>query len=313
MLVKLILMAVLCINTAWANPFRVSGSGSTESQATQSALRSAVEQSKSVVLTESQVSNNNLVKNDIISYSSAYVEKYQVVSSKNQNQQWTVIADVWVKDNIIADRIIGRFSSDAVIDGKSLTGQADRLLTSKERTANQGMQLLNTVLADYPTRALTPTVLNSQLQVQGAGAVFVIKYDLQWSNNFLSALKETLGIVQHSFVNNNCANCYVKVTKNWLGFTGSTYDFADREPIDAVRTSLNKPVNVAVSFYRDAQLIHQECRTGSYDFKSNHQFIIGIDSVMPYTLELPYQGRFKQALQESTGFKLSIVNQCGKI
>jgi hypothetical protein len=35
--------------------------------------------------------------------------------------------------------------------------------------------------------------------------------------------------------------------------------------------------------------------------------------VMPYTLELPYQGRFKQALQESTGFKLSIVNQCGKI
>ena len=313
MLVKLILMAVLCVNTAWANPFRVSGSGSTESQATQSALRSAVEQSKSVVLTESQVSNNNLVKNDIISYSSAYVEKYQVVSSKNQNQQWTVIADVWVKDNIIADRIIGRFSSDAVIDGKSLTGQADRLLTSKERTANQGMQLLNTVLADYPTRALTPTVLNSQLQVQGAGAVFVIKYDLQWSNNFLSALKETLGIVQHSFVNNNCANCYVKVTKNWLGFTGSTYDFADREPIDAVRTSLNKPVNVAVSFYRDAQLIHQECRTGSYDFKSNHQFIIGIDSVMPYTLELPYQGRFKQALQESTGFKLSIVNQCGKM
>jgi hypothetical protein len=313
MLVKLILMAVLCVNTAWANPFRVSGSGSTESQATQSALRSAVEQSKSVVLTESQVSNNNLVKNDIISYSSAYVEKYQVVSSKNQNQQWTVIADVWVKDNIIADRIIGRFSSDAVIDGKSLTGQADRLLTSKERTANQGMQLLNTVLADYPTRALTPTVLNSQLQVQGAGAVFVIKYDLQWSNNFLSALKETLGIVQHSFVNNNCANCYVKVTKNWLGFTGSTYDFADREPIDAVRTSLNKPVNVAVSFYRDAQLIHQECRTGSYDFKSNHQFIIGIDSVMPYTLELPYQGRFKQALQESTGFKLNIVNQCGKI
>jgi hypothetical protein len=313
MLVKLILTAVLCVNTAWANPFRVSGSGSTESQATQSALRSAVEQSKSVVLTESQVSNNNLVRNDIVSYSSAYVEKYQVVSSKNQNQQWTVIADVWVKDNIIADRIIGRFSSDAVIDGKSLTGQADRLLTSKERTANQGMQLLNTMLADYPTRALTPTVLNSQLQVQGAGAVFVIKYDLQWSNNFLSALKETLGIVQHSFVNNNCANCYVKVTKNWLGFTGSTYDFADREPIDAVRTSLNKPVNVAVSFYRDAQLIHQECRTGSYDFKSNHQFIIGIDSVMPYTLELPYQGRFKQALQESTGFKLSIVNQCGKI
>jgi hypothetical protein len=309
----MILMAVLCVNTAWANPFRVSGSGSTESQATQSALRSAVEQSKSVVLTESQVSNNNLVKNDIISYSSAYVEKYQVVSSKNQNQQWTVIADVWVKDNIIADRIIGRFSSEAVIDGKSLTGQADRLLTSKERTANQGMQLLNTVLADYPTRALTPTVLNSQLQVQGAGAVFVIKYDLQWSNNFLSALKETLDIVQHSFVNNNCANCYVKVTKNWLGFTGSTYDFADREPIDAVRTSLNKPVNVAVSFYRDAQLIHQECRTGSYDFKSNHQFIIGIDSVMPYTLELPYQGRFKQALQESTGFKLSIVNQCGKM
>lgn len=313
MLVRLILTAVLCVNTAWANPFRVSGSGSTESQATQSALRSAVEQSKSVVLTESQVSKNNLVKNDIISYSSAYVEKYQVVSSKNQNQQWTVIADVWVKDNIIADRIIGRFSSDAVIDGKSLTGQADRLLTSKERTANQGLQLLNTVLADYPSRALTPTVLNSQLQVQGASAVFVIKYDLQWSNNFLSALKETLDIVQHSFVNNNCANCYVKITKNWLGFTGSTYDFADREPIDAVRTGLNKPVNVAVSFYRDAQLIHQECRTGSYDFKSNHQFIIGIDSVMPYTLELPYQGRFKQALQESTGFKLSIVNQCGKI
>ena len=214
MLVKLILTAVLCINTAWANPFRVSGLGNTESQATQSALRSAVEQSKSVVLTESQVSKNNLVKNDIISYSSAYVEKYQVVSSKNQNQQWTVIADVWVKDNIIADRIIGRFSSDAVIDGKSLTGQADRLLTSKERTANQGLQLLNTVLADYPARALTPTVLNSQLQVQGASAVFVIKYDLQWSNNFLSALKETLDIVQHSFVNNNCANCYVKITKN---------------------------------------------------------------------------------------------------
>jgi hypothetical protein len=209
--------------------------------------------------------------------------------------------------------VIGRFSSDAVIDGKSLTGQADRLLTSKERTANQGLQLLNTVLADYPTRALTLTVLNSQLQVQGASAVFVIKYDLQWSNNFLAALRETLGIVQHSFVNNNCANCYVKITKNWLGFTGSTYDFKDREPIDAVRTSLNKQVNVAVSFYRDAQLIHQECRTGSYDFKSNHQFLIGIDSVMPYTLELPYQGRFKQALQESTGFKLSIVNQCGKI
>ena len=313
MLVKLILTAVLCINTAWANPFRVIGNGNTESQATQSALRSAVEQSKSVVLTESQVSKNNLVRNDIISYSSAYVEKYQVVSSKNQNQQWTVIADVWIKDNTIADRVIGRFSGDVVIDGKSLTGQADRLLTSKERTANQGLQLLNTVLADYPTRALTPTVLNSQLQVQGASAVFVIKYDLQWSNNFLAALRETLSIVQHSFVNNNCANCYVKITKNWLGFTGSTYDFADREPIDAVRTSLSKPVNVAVSFYRDAQLIHQECRTGSYDFKSNHQFLIGINSVMPYTLELPYQGRFKQALQESTGFKLSIVNQCGKI
>lgn len=313
MLVKLILTAVLCINTAWANPFRVIGNGNTESQATQSALRSAVEQSKSVVLTESQVSKNNLVRNDIISYSSAYVEKYQVVSSKNQNQQWTVIADVWIKDNTIADRVIGRFSGDVVIDGKSLTGQADRLLTSKERTANQGLQLLNTVLADYPTRALTPTVLNSQLQVQGASAVFVIKYDLQWSNNFLAALRETLSIVQHSFVNNNCANCYVKITKNWLGFTGSTYDFADREPIDAVRTSLSKNVNVAVSFYRDAQLIHQECRTGSYDFKSNHQFLIGINSVMPYTLELPYQGRFKQALQESTGFKLSIVNQCGKI
>jgi hypothetical protein len=313
MLVKLILTAVLIINTAWANPFRVSGSGDTESQAAQSALRSAVEQSRSVMLTESQVSKNNLERNDIISYSSAYVEKYQIISKENKNQQWVVTADVWVNDNTIADRIIGKFSSDAVIDGKTLTGQADRLLSSKERTAKQGLQLLNTVLADYPIRAFTPTVLNSQLQMQDAGAVFVIKYDLQWSNNFLTALKETLSIVQHSFVNNNCANCYVKITKNWLGFTGSTYEFKDREPIDTVRTILNKRVNVAVSFYRDAQLIHQECRSGSYDFKSNHQFLIGIDSVMPYTLELPYQGRFKQALQESTGFKLSIVNQCGKI
>jgi hypothetical protein len=312
MINKFALVVLLFLGTANANPLRVTGVGHTEEQARLSALKSAVEQSKSVVVSESEISKGKLVKNDVIAYSSSYIDQFKIVSSRQQDGKFFVEIDVWVRDNKIADRVMGSSDSSAVIDGRAISARADRLLSSKETTAAQGLHLLTNVLNDYPVRALTPTVIKSALTVQGTGAVFVVKYDLHWNNNFLVALNETLKVIENSFSKNNCRDCYVKITKNWLGFTGSTYMFADREPIDLVRMSLNKPVNIETSFYNHGKLLYQECRSGQYDFKSQHQFLIGIDNVVAYNLELPYQGDFKQALQDSTSFKLSVVDKCKK-
>lgn len=193
-----LIKAVLCAaffyaGTTYAQegPYRVTGTGSSYDLAKQNGFRQAIERYAGVVIvSNSELQNDKLVKDEILNYSSGYVDNYTIVNQYQVNRTYFMVMDVWVLSSKISQRILSTTSSTA-INGNLF---AERNKTFLEARA-QSDALILTTLERYPHNAFNVTVFNTNFGIDASRQIFVnINYQVHWNQHWLAALNETLMI-----------------------------------------------------------------------------------------------------------------------
>lgn len=174
-------------------PIRVVGVGDTSEQARDNAYREAMETYiGSVVVSDKDMRDSQLVKDSILVYSSAYVDRMRVISDITQGTGRRVELDVWLSSSQIANRILTVFPKDQNIDSARIGEQFRTYAKTKE----QGDRLLGQVLDTYPYNAFIIDRHQTEFKVDPHRVPYLrVNYTLKWNKNYLIALEETVKVV----------------------------------------------------------------------------------------------------------------------
>lgn len=168
----------------------VLGFGSDRIKAREDGFRTAVLQAVgSVVVTQTESQNRRLVRDEIVSYSSGYVDRHEILSEKSVGSGVELRMKVWVAESRIARRLLADASTAGQIDGKNLGLRIEGVLQERY----QGDKLLSTVLSDFPRRAFDIKLDKHKVNLNERREVsLVIPFELKWNYDYLASLYEAL-------------------------------------------------------------------------------------------------------------------------
>lgn len=164
----------------------VAGQGANEEQARLNGFRLAVEQAVgSLIASETEVRNGQMRRDEIISYASGYVTRYEIINTEPKDNQVQVKMKVWVGRNALANRLLNESKQAGDIDGPN--GSAAIVTSKYERT--QGDRLVQTVLNDFPRRAFDVELKNSRVSLDSyRNGRLTIPFQVKWNYNYLVSL-----------------------------------------------------------------------------------------------------------------------------
>jgi hypothetical protein len=137
----------------------VEGLGATEQDATDSAVRNAVQQTLGAFVdAQVQVENDKLIRDVVISHSSGFVEKITIVSSEPQQGLIRVRLSVVVRRTRIYEAVKGAGITVTEVDGQSLGAKLD----TQEAKATSAAKLLDEALQPLlGVDTMEPTVIGN--------------------------------------------------------------------------------------------------------------------------------------------------------
>jgi len=174
---------------------QVQAPGASFEQARQNAFRLAVEQAVgTLILSETESRNARLHRDEIVTYASGFVDRFEVLRSETTATGYRVTLDVWVGRSRIAQRLMNDSVTTAAIDGTRLATQADTL--RHERA--QGDRVLNAVLADFPRRAFDVELDKTQVNfTQSRQLQIAVPVTIKWNKEYVQSLYEAALAVGH--------------------------------------------------------------------------------------------------------------------
>lgn len=325
--ILLTLMLVGCAsNTKETKYHRSMGVGFTEDQALQNAFIKAIEYEVGVlILAEKESKNLELIKNDIMAYSSGYVEDYKIVSSKKLNDTYFITVDVLVSNSKIKNRILGRSNTDNKFEGNKHSNQYKSYFG--QRVSSD--KLLDLVFNDFPNKAFIinqkqySIVYDNQRQ-----AIVKIPFDFRWNHNYLEAVNEMLENIE------DVSNIYtahqgyvITILKkpNEMFGTQRRYRFNDMVSIRRLNVHLHnkEPIIKITAFDKNRTVIHKSCmnpkfflndRVGHelYRINNNHTTLFGNIDINNGTIILTFSYDLIDVLKKIYNIELTVVspNNC---
>lgn len=172
---------------------RATGEGYSFQDAKHRAFVNAIEIQVGVIILSGRESNKyDLIKNDILAYSSGYVDDFRIVSQHSLNGVTTLTVDVKVASSRIHDRLLGSGASSNVLEGERLSTQYKSYLDNKSK----GDALLGTILNDFPQQAFYIKQAPHQLKVDvNRNGVLVVPFEMGWNYNYIVSLNEALALL----------------------------------------------------------------------------------------------------------------------
>ena len=164
----------------------VEGHGATPTQARDNGFRLAVEQALgTLVSSETEVNNGRIVRDEIISYASGYVDRFTIVSTETSpTGDSRVRMKVWVGRSALADRLLNRSEQSGQVDGARASVQ---LQTINEERAT-GDALLQQVLNDFPKRAFDIEMRPTDVIRNNRSAHMELSFMVKWNRDYLRSL-----------------------------------------------------------------------------------------------------------------------------
>jgi len=248
----------------------VIGVGTTFDEAKNNGFSVAVEKAVgSVILVDKEVRGDKLTRDEILSHSAGYVDDYKIISQTSTQGKVVVVMDVDVKHSKIAEKMLNRNASPTNIPGNKMNTQYQTYLVER----GTGDQVLNTVLKDFPFRALTATPGNIDFMVNSRReSIIVIPYIVKWDYSYIQAMNEVLKTLEDGteaqYFNARCM-CYkapervavmAKDPKSWFLGSKNIYYFNDSVRVDKIRNAFDSGVNIRVSIFgNENTVIHAQC------------------------------------------------------
>jgi hypothetical protein len=196
---RLLLITVCFILTACAstsksdNYIRSTGIGNTYEEAKNNAFKEAIEYQVGVVIASERVSyNEKLIKNEILAYSSAFVDEYIIISQQNVGNKVQLVVDVKLSLLRLSDRILSKGKDSKNIDGEKHHNQYKSFLENKQN----GDRILGGILNDYPKRAYDIKQGSYIIKVDSnRNLTLTIPYTLSWNPNYIASFQDAIKIV----------------------------------------------------------------------------------------------------------------------
>jgi hypothetical protein len=231
----------------------VLGEGRTPDEARANGFRLAVEQAVgTVVASETEVNNARITRDEIITYASGYVTKYEIVKQEAGGIGVKTNMRVWIKRSNIARRLLNESRRAGEVDGAvaavSLTTIIDERVT--------GDQLIKAVLNDYPRRAFDIEIGKSQVTFDNnRQSTLVVPYILKFNQNYIQALYSALKATE------NPKSCAAGVRVNASGwFNGGTIAFDDSNKYNLLASRfVYNPAQLQMTLYaEDGTRLYQD-------------------------------------------------------
>jgi hypothetical protein len=196
---RILLLTVCFILTACAstpksdNYFRATGIGNTYEEAKHNAFKEAIEYQVGVVIASERESyNEKLIKNEILAYSSAFVDEYKIISQQNIGNKIQVVVDVKLSLLRLSDRILSKGKDSKNLEGAKHNNQYKSFLENK----NNGDRILASVLNDYPRRAYDIKQSDYVVKIDTyRNLTLTIPYTLSWNPNYIASFHDAIKIV----------------------------------------------------------------------------------------------------------------------
>lgn len=196
---RLLLLVVCFVLTACAstsksdNYIRTTGIGNTYEEAKNNAFREAIEYQVGVVIASERESyNEKLVKNEILAYSSAFVDEYKIISQQNIGNKVQVVVDVKLSLLRLSDRILSKGKDSKNLDGAKHDNQYKSFLENKQN----GDRILASVLNDYPRRAYDIQQSDYVVKLDAyRNLTLTIPYEFKWNPNYIASLHDAVRLV----------------------------------------------------------------------------------------------------------------------
>ena len=168
----------------------VVSTSATFEQARHQGFRTAIEQSiGTVVASQSQSQQQRLIQNEIITYSSGYVDKFEILDQQSDASGVRLKMRVWVAESRLAHRLLGRSIDNQAVDGNQLGAQIATLIQERQ----SGDQLISTVMRDFPERSFVVEAKTSKVKFdEYRRAILEVPVELRWDENWVTALIEAV-------------------------------------------------------------------------------------------------------------------------
>lgn len=236
-------------------------------QARDEGFRLAIEHAVgTLVLSETEARNSRLHRDDIITYASGYVDKFEVVSRNESADGVVLVMKVWVAHSAIANRLFGQSDTAGQFDGERTAAQVSSM--SYERQSAD--RVLGAVLNDYPARAFDIRMDNTQIAYDAnRQAQINVAFYLQWNRDYIASVAETVkAINQHPGCASKflpCrANTVVKVVMPGIA-SDQTAGFNDDVTWRLIQkyTVLSRPTVLLKFLDRNQQVRFKQCYTAA--------------------------------------------------
>ena len=164
--------------------------GATAEQARLEGFRTAVNQAVgSVVATQTQTQNQRLTRDEIINYSSGFVDRFEILEQQNYGNQVQLKMRVWVAESRLAHRLLGQSYDSQQVPGGRIGAQVESMLEERQ----QGDRLIEAVMQDYPHRAFDVKVGKSRVKFdEYRRASIITDVTIRWDQRFTEAVRTTL-------------------------------------------------------------------------------------------------------------------------
>lgn len=171
---------------------RVQAHGRDEADAREQAFRLAVNQAVgSLLLSHTEVKDGEVVRRDIINYSSGHIHDFQILNREYRDGGMLIQADVWVRKSQIADRLLSESRAAGRVEGGRISEQINSFRNQKA----QADRVIQVVLDDFPQRSFDVAVGNTQVAVDGRKTYLHVPVALSWSPRYLASMGEALRTV----------------------------------------------------------------------------------------------------------------------
>lgn len=231
----------------------VIGEGSTSEQARQQGFRLAVEHAVgTVVSSETEVRNDRVARDEIITYASGYVDRFEVVEQQQVNNRVLVNMKVWVRSSKIANRLLNKSVASAAVEGGRISTQIQTL----QQERKSGDRLLKSVLAGFPKQAFVIEMDKTQVLFDAnRTGQLEVAFWLSWSKEYLESVAEALTAISHQSgcgdLFSKCRNYESQIDVVRPGFASTTQawfnDNVAFEMVNAEMTQSQPVIRIAIS------------------------------------------------------------------
>lgn len=247
----------------------VDGFGATAETAKQNAFNNAVEQATGLlIVSTSSLSNGILTKDEANTYSSGYIQNYEIAESAiTRDGVYHVRINAAVKSSMIKDTFATKRNESGTKFNES---NIQATLYTKLRSIYQAEKLLANLLTNFPQNAFVVDLGNSRTRLDHNRTGFSdTEVTIKWSQPYLTALSELLTTISEkkcTKINSrsslyDCSSQHINIYSTLFSkFTGASYTISDDKILSDLRLKLTSPKYLKISFYSNSgDIFYSNC------------------------------------------------------